>query len=527
MNQKIIESFYKKHLDMKKARAHEDELRAPCPYHKDKNPSFSVNMMTGLYSCFKPDCKLYPGGNMARFLSVIEDMPLEEAEDYIRNLDPHSGKDTPYEPEAKPARDFPYTQDHINQRMQDLLNAPEILKGLIDKTLWTMETIKHFEIGYDRTLGRFWIPIKQGIRILNIRQYGPGQATKVISVSGFGEATIFPYSNMEGQEIIMMEGEKDCILANQHGFNAVTATGGAGTFKTEWRTLFAGKDVVICYDIDTAGREGAEKVIKNLTGIAKTVKNVLLPLTTPPTGDYTDWISQGATPMDFRALIDKTEVIEPEPEGPIEIPDEVYESTLDQLADKKLFYKRVKMNVRIISKDSSPSIIPKGITVTCNHDMGRPCHNCGVGDAGNSVSKELTEATAELLQLIECTTKERTGIIKDVFRVPKACNKFKVKETDHQAITRCSVIPAIDDIKFDAHTYNQKYVERELFFMEKNLEANQDYEIHVIAMPDPKTQALVHLGYKVQPSDSSIEEFCMTPELKQQLEIFQCPSETK
>ena len=69
--------------------------------------------------------------------------------------------------------------------------------------------------------------------------------------------------------------------------------------------------------------------------------------------------------------------------------------------------------------------------------------------------------------------------------------------------------------------------ETKILLLEKNLEANMDYEVHAIAMPDPKNQSLVHLGYEVQLSDSSIEEFRMTADLKTQLEIFQCPSENK
>jgi hypothetical protein len=253
---------------------------------------------------------------------------------------------------------------------------------------------------------------------------------------------------------------------------------------------------------------------------------VKLPINTPPNGDYTDFVTQGATPVDFRALIERTPRLEPEHDGPILIPDEIYETTLDQLAERKLFYKRVKLNVRVISKDSSPAIIPKEISVSCNHDNGKACYACDVGDKGNKDSVVIDETMPELLQLIECTTKERKNIIRDIFRIP-TCKKFKILETDHQSITRCSVIPSIDDIKFDKTTQNQKYVERELFFLAKNLEANMDYEIQAIAMPDPKDQSLVHLGYSVKPSDSSIEEFRMTPELKKRLEIFQCPSEIK
>jgi hypothetical protein len=463
---------------------------------------------------------------MGQFLSVIEDIPVHEALERIK-------KDTPVEKkestkvETKPVRAFPYTQEHIDQRILALMNDQTARTELLRATKWTDESLKRFEIGYDRATQRYWIPIKEGNRLVNIRRYSITGDPKILNVTNFGEARLFPFENLENREIVIMEGEKDCILANQFGFNAVAVTGGAGTFKSHWKQYFTDKDVVICYDIDTPGIDGAKKVADNLTHVARSLKIIKLPITEPANGDFTDWVSHGATPVDFRALIDSTERLEAEHEGPIKILEDVHDTTLDKLADQKMFYKRVKLDVRVISKDSSPSIIPKVITVSCNHDAPpKTCANCSVGDKGNTDSVTIDETMPEILQLIECTTKERKSIIRDIFRIP-ACKKFKIHEIDHQAITRCSIIPSIDDIKFDQKTHNQKYVERELFFLEKNLEANTDYEIHAIAMPDPKDQSLVHLGYKVKPSDSSIEEFKMTDELKKELEIFQCPLENK
>jgi hypothetical protein len=102
-----------------------------------------------------------------------------------------------------------------------------------------------------------------------------------------------------------------------------------------------------------------------------------------------------------------------------------------------------------------------------------------------------------------------------------------LKEKDHQDVHRVYIIPSIDEITFNTETQNQKYAERTLYFIGQYLEANYDYEIETLAVPSPKDQALVHIGYKVKPADSSIEEFHMTSELKKQLEVFQCKLEKK
>lgn len=56
------------------------------------------------------------------------------------------------------------------------------------------------------------------------------------------------------------EGELDCLRLATFGANAVSSTGGAGTFREEWAPFFEGKETYICYDNDEAGYKGAFKV---------------------------------------------------------------------------------------------------------------------------------------------------------------------------------------------------------------------------------------------------------------------------
>jgi len=495
-----IKKFYGRHINLDEARATGDEVVACCPCHDDKTASFSFNTGTGLYMCFNSSCKLGSGGSMAKFLSVIEDIPITEASDRIKK---DAKASAPPEPKKRkpPAstKVFPLRQDDIDQRIAGLMNHPERIQYLTDHTFWTLDVMKKYEIGYDAQTKRYWIPIKEHGVLVNVRKYAPQGDPKMTQIMGHSEIRLFPYENLEEREVVIMEGEKDCILANQHGFNAVTVTGGAGTFKSEWKEIFRDKDVVLCYDIDDAGRTGARKVAHLLLDIARSVRVVDLPITEPHNADYTDWIMKGATPIDFRALITDSPLSKPESSGPIDIPDEVYDVSLDKVSQERL----------------------------CNMDNSKnACNTCPLaGKSAHTDFKEINEATPEILQLIECTTRERRHIIGDLFQL-SSCKKFSIKETDHQGITRCSVIPAIDDLSFDTADFNQKYVERDLFVLSYPIEANMDYEIRSIAMPDPKNQTLVHLVYEVQPADSSIEEFKMTPDLKKRLEIFQCKSET-
>lgn len=523
-NRDFIEQFYSKHIDLSKGNTRGDEVSVPCPYHDDKDPSFSVNLSSGMYKCFVQGCKLFDGGNIYQFLSIVSQITLSEARDAINSE--HEETNPPDEPEKKrkiAPKAFPFTQEDIDEKMNNLLSNPTMVEFVQREFLWTEDTIKKFEIGFDTGSQRYWIPIKESNRIYNIRRYSPSREPKVVSVTGHGTTRLFPADNLEGAEIYIMEGEKDCILANQLGLNSVTLTGGAGgSIQSDWKKYFMDKSVFVCYDVDPAGREGAQKISGMLVHVARSLKVIVLPLKEPKNADFTDFIKAGNTIQDFMALVDKTQAMTPEQDGPVKIPDEVIGTSLDQIDAKKLFYRRSKVDVRVIGTESSPFILPRCITVTCNRDNSpKLCSTCRVGDKNGKDVMTIDEATPALLNLIECATKDRSTIIKDIFHIPY-CKKYTIEESDHHAINRVSVIPAIDDIQYDQETHNQKYVERELYFMGDNLIANTDYEVEVLTVPSPKDQSMVHVGYKVKYADSSVEEFQLTPELKDQLEVFQC-----
>lgn len=62
------------------------------------------------------------------------------------------------------------------------------------------------------------------------------------------------------EEVVITEGELDALALRSLGMNAVSTTGGSGTWKEEWAELLARFKVVIAYDADGAGAEGAIRV---------------------------------------------------------------------------------------------------------------------------------------------------------------------------------------------------------------------------------------------------------------------------
>jgi len=139
--------------------------------------------------------------------------------------------------------------------------------------------------------------------------------------------------------IFITEGEADALVMNSFGVNAVSSTGGAGTFKEEWATYLNEKtnDVYICYDRDMAGARGAIKVQQMIPK----AKIVFLPYTLKGK-DITDFFIQYKM-VDFIKLVKESEtwLIMPDPE---EIPskkkeiDEIiknYKEEVEHLEEKK------------------------------------------------------------------------------------------------------------------------------------------------------------------------------------------------
>jgi hypothetical protein len=111
--------------------------------------------------------------------------------------------------------------------------------------------------------------------------------------------------NLEGGHVLMVEGEWDLFCAFDHGFDqAVSHTAGAGSWLSDWTPMFAGKNVIVCYDRDVVGIKGTARVARALWPVAASVRLVDLPLPgTPEAKDLTDYFTSGGTVEGLRDLV--------------------------------------------------------------------------------------------------------------------------------------------------------------------------------------------------------------------------------
>jgi len=108
---------------------------------------------------------------------------------------------------------------------------------------------------------------------------------------------------LEGETVLICEGERDCEQARELGFPATTCAEGAGKWRDHYTTEFRGGDVVLIPDGDDKGRSHMEHVARSLGGIANSIKIVDLPGLAEG-GDLSDWVEKGESRKDLETLLE-------------------------------------------------------------------------------------------------------------------------------------------------------------------------------------------------------------------------------
>lgn len=96
--------------------------------------------------------------------------------------------------------------------------------------------------------------------------------------------------------VVITEGELDCLLLWSHNIPAVSSTGGAGSWKTEFFELLEDRKIIVAFDNDKAGGEGMARLYRERPDI----QLVFVP---DDVGikDLTDYHEHG---FDVRALVE-------------------------------------------------------------------------------------------------------------------------------------------------------------------------------------------------------------------------------
>lgn len=320
-------------------------LNGKCPFHADDNPSFGYNFEEDYFKCLAgcTDC-----GDLIKLYGLVNGLANDEAFKSFKDKYGQGVKDAP-----KPRKTVqqkrregkggstPVIPESVWGRMalfpDDWFEVFRKVRG------WSPEVIKRHDLRMqmcyrDRDENirpingapmRVAIPIRdaQG-QLRNIRLYrkpGTNLKSKIISWGrGYGNARLFPAPSMIAKSgpIVLCEGEPDTLCGESFGFNTATQTSKTVKWSQEHLEPFVGRDVILAYDADQPGQAHAEKAIRALLPVVRSLRVIEWPdfMGREPDGswpekdghDLTDFFMKfGKTAKDFQDLIAMARRIEP------------------------------------------------------------------------------------------------------------------------------------------------------------------------------------------------------------------------
>jgi hypothetical protein len=133
-----------------------------------------------------------------------------------------------------------------------------------------------------------WVYNRDGVRLV------PYRLTEVIEAIA------------NGHPVLIVEGEAKADLLAEWNVTATCNAGGAKNWKPEHAAFLKGADVVLVPDADKPGWEHIQIVGASLSGIANSIRVLMLPGLSPK-GDIVDWAKAGGTREQLDGLIAKAQ----------------------------------------------------------------------------------------------------------------------------------------------------------------------------------------------------------------------------
>lgn len=335
-----IEEVVSSYLKLERAGAN---LKAKCPFHNEKTPSFFVSPSRGSYYCF--GC-----GASGDIFSFVEEFEGLDFKGTLKLLADRAGVSLS-EYNSQQSRETASEKDKLHRIVSEaasffeanLAKNPKVSEYLKSRGL-TSETIKNFRIGfalpdwrtlydflvakgfsesdmekaglvkknegrvYDRFRSRIMFPISDsGGRIIAFsgRIFGPeGEDEKTAKYINSPETPIFDKSSVlygidrakesirKNNFSILVEGQMDLVLSHQAGFrNTVASSGTALSEETVSKENIVSnlglvrrlsQNIVLAFDADSAGERAAGRAGRIALSLGMDVKVAHLPLGVDP-----------------------------------------------------------------------------------------------------------------------------------------------------------------------------------------------------------------------------------------------------
>lgn len=371
-----------------------------------------------------------------------------------------------------------------------------------------------------RTGSDILYPVFMYNKLLDIRTYAANQSPKVRSRPGCMNGLVIPFNEWQAtprnRVTILCAGEKDMAIARTMGFNAITITGGEG-IKPAYLEPFRGRDVVVAYDNDDAGKRGAERVCNELAEVAGRVRN----MTAFHAGmenkeDVWDFFMKyHKTREDFIQCIEATPDWEP-----TNTPQARDTVTLLQASQPNYINRICTANIQVVAMTDSTFVVPEEMIARkfrISDDL-----------TGNSMRLDETlewvledENIQDILHLMDNNFKEqdiRANAKTHLLRVPYKERNVTVTQYGKATVYK-AVVTDMFESSSDTDTMPMEYT---AYSIGHRLESGTKYQVEFKLVPHPyKGQQLTMLILNARQADDSVSNFQVTPSVQESLRQVQ------
>ena len=441
-----------------------DQLYACCPFHPEKTPSFTVNTETREWYCH--GCG--KGGAEKEFLS-----------EYF-GVEPKIGKYAFEYWEKKGTFPFP-TDELVEKYHNKLLNSPKDL-AILESFGFTVDVIKQLKIGLDDFRVVFPIKSQRGYWV-NLRRYLPPQRRladskepKCLNLRNLGQRRYYPYEAFDEQEIVIVEGEKDCVAARSQGINAVTGTGGSA-IPVDEVGLFKGKDVVLMLDSDTVGQRSVTTYLQLLKNLATSIRIIKL-----PQKDFVDYYNAckatGEAVNVWQFAIEHTEYEKAKMLG------EVQEVSLVRSEFTEQLNTWVKLNgMSVVGVEPKIYTVPTKLKCVCrNSKCNKPCP-LAFSTTNPELAQEVEVDPRQILRFMDSADSAQDNYLRQVF----GCKSVSAEPTD---FINCQKLIFQESASFIDGLEEASFENRYGVYMytDYRLSATLKYDFEACRVTNPSTQ---------------------------------------
>lgn len=525
------EAWYGRHIILKRMND-QGECRIGCIVHQDSTPSASLNVENGLWNCFVPSCGAK--GDCIEFYRHLHGLKTFQAT--VQRLAMDLG--------------LLATLDDalVNRLHQQLIASPEAIQIACEQFGVQPEILRTWKIGLHLSPRevRFTIPVEgvsglwEDIRCYNAR-YGD---TKIRSWAvGHGGARIWPLRNLitnSSAPIYLFEGEKDTLRALSLGLKtAITVTSGAGSLPDDYEILFRDKRVILCYDVDDAGVEGARKVARRLSTCAAEIHILHLPAEgLPANGDFSDWCNLGHTLEEFSALereaepidiaamrriCDTSPVIQVDEPGIRSPARPLVETSFDALTHQTHF----QQPVRFLAHCTGQSVglpeyaLPTQVVVRCPRRPPSLCNSCAIfGQSPDTMpwTFDLDAKQEAALELVRCARNQQQIALKRFLGVNERCYAVRIDEAGRQSVQTLLLTPPVEPNRMRTEVDSQGH--RIGYYHGPAIADNRDYWFSGHLQTDPKTRESVLNLHHAEPARHVLDAFSLTDAVRSAVQFF-------